>query len=224
MRAPSGIEQRLGGHLAVDPVAEHLDGDRRAGRGVLGRQVGVGDRAPDGVAVAARGHAPRDPAAHPHGLVAEGDRARVLEQQAAQPPGRRAAVERRAAEELLVELHAEAEPGLVGRLVGRHVRAPHAIALLQPQRVDRAVAAGAQPVRAPGLPQRAPERRAVLHRAVELPAELAHVGHAQRAHRHVADRQLAQRHVAEGRGRRCRRRRARRAPAGPTARRTPSAR
>ena len=50
------------------------------GLGVLGRQVGVGDRAPDGVAVAAGGHAARDLAADPHRLVAERDRARVGEQ------------------------------------------------------------------------------------------------------------------------------------------------
>ncbi len=50
------------------------------------RHVGVGDRARDRVAVAARRDAARDVAADPHRLVAQRDRARVLEHQAAQPP------------------------------------------------------------------------------------------------------------------------------------------
>ena len=50
---------------------------------------------------------------------------------------------------------------------------------------------------ATGLPQRAPQRRAVLGGAVELPAELAHEGHPQRPHRDVADGQVAHAHVAE---------------------------
>ena len=85
----------------------------------------------------------------------------------------------------------------MGRLVGRDVGRPHAVALLQAQRVDRPVAAGREPVRLAGLPQRAPQPRAELGRAVELPAQLAGEGHAQRAHRHVADREVAHRHVAE---------------------------
>ncbi len=78
--------------------------------------------------------------------------------------------------------------------------APHAVALLQAQRVDRAVAAGDEPVLAPGVPQRAPQPGAVLGRAVQLPAELADERHAQRAHRHVADRHLAHAHVREVEG------------------------
>ena len=64
---------------------------------------------------------------------------------------------------------------------------PDAVALLEAQRVDRLVAARDEPVLAPRLPERAPQRRAVLRRAVELPAQLADERHAQRAHGHVAD-------------------------------------
>ena len=56
----------------------------------------------------------------------------------------------------LVELDAEAEPGLVRRRLGRDVRAPDPVALLQPQALDRPVAAGDQPVRLARRPQRAP--------------------------------------------------------------------
>src|SRR5690349_10171809 len=82
-----GIEQRLCRHLPLDPLAEDLDGDGRARLGLLGGQQRVRDRAPDRVAVAARGHPPGDPAAGLHGLVAEGDRARVGQHQAAQAAG-----------------------------------------------------------------------------------------------------------------------------------------
>ncbi len=126
-----GVEERLAGHPAVDPLAEHLDGDLRPGRGVLRGQVGVGDRALDGVAVAAARDAAGDAPVHPDGLVTQRHRARVLEGQAAQPP-RGLRDERVAPDEVLVELHREADRALVGRVVGRDVRAPHAVALLQP--------------------------------------------------------------------------------------------
>src|SRR6188768_1676005 len=78
----SRVEERLGGDLALDPAAEDLDLDRRSGLAAIGRQVGVGDRAFDGVAVAAAGDPAGDPAADADRLVAEGDRARILQGQA----------------------------------------------------------------------------------------------------------------------------------------------
>ena len=112
------VEQRLGRDLARDPLAEDLDLDRGPGLGALRRQVGVGDRALDRVAVAAGGHPAGDLAADPHRLVAERDRARVGERQAAEPRPRPRLLgldQRLAADEaaLLVELHAEADPALV---------------------------------------------------------------------------------------------------------------
>lgn len=71
--------QRLGGDLALDPLAEDLDRDRGPRRGERGRQVGVGDRAADRVAVAAGRHPADDLAVHPHRLVAERDRPRVVQ-------------------------------------------------------------------------------------------------------------------------------------------------
>src|SRR2546423_11130288 len=98
------------------------------------RQVGVGDRALDRVAVAAAGHPPADLLVDPHRLVAERDRPRVLEGQAAEPPARtalRRLDQRIAADEagLLVELDAEADPAFVGRLVRGDVGPPDAVAL-----------------------------------------------------------------------------------------------
>ena len=86
-------------------------------------------------------------------------------------------------------------------LLRRDVRAPHAVALLEPQRVDRPVAARDEPVLPAGLPQRVPERDAVLGGAVELPAELPDVRHADGEARHRADRDRLRGHVRE-RGRR----------------------
>ena len=54
-----GIAERLRGDLAGDPVAEDLDLDRLAGARRPRGQVGVGDRALDGVAVAAARDAAR---------------------------------------------------------------------------------------------------------------------------------------------------------------------
>ena len=86
-----------------------------------------------------------------HRLVAERHRLAVVEHQAAQPPLDAALArgqQRLAADEVaLVELDAEADAALLRRLVGRDVGAPDPVALLQPQRVDRAVAAGHEPVR-----------------------------------------------------------------------------
>src|SRR5207244_12481026 len=125
------------------------------------------------LAVAAARHAAGDLAAGPHRLRAERDRPRILEHEAREPPRwlGTARDQRLPPDELaLVELDREAEPGVIGRLVRRHVRAPDPVALLQAQRVDRPIAAGHEPVREPGPPELVPEPEAELRRAVELPA------------------------------------------------------
>src|SRR4029077_16575226 len=103
----------------------------------------------------------------------QGDRARILEQQAAEPGPRPALLrlhERLTPDEpaLLVELDGEPDASLVGRLVGRDVGTPHAVALLQSHRVDRPIAARDDAVRLPLFPQCPPEPGPVLARAVEL--------------------------------------------------------
>src|SRR5207302_5508759 len=103
-----------------------------------------------------------------HRLGAERDRPRVVEHEADELLRRLA--ERVASDELaLVALHGEREPGLVRRSLGVQVARPGAVALLEPQRVDRSVPARCDAVDT----QRVPEPQPVLRRAVELPAELA---------------------------------------------------
>src|SRR5206468_12681419 len=121
-----GIEERLGRDLGADPLAEDLDLDRPTRLGLAGRHIRVGDRAPDGVAVPAACHSPRDRAVDAHGLGAERDRKRIVEDEAHESTRRlRPLEERRAADEVaLVELDGEPEPRLVRRLVRRDVAAP----------------------------------------------------------------------------------------------------
>jgi hypothetical protein len=182
------VKQRFAHHGAADPHAErvYLHGgalvDAR-------REIGVGDRALDGVAVAAARHPPDGLAADAHGLVAEYDRPRILERDRSQPP--LGLAEGARADEVLVLANTESEPGFERGVIGRDVSSPHAVALLESQRVDRTIAAGDQAMRLPGLPEGAPQRRAVLGRAVELPTELADERDADGADRNVADRDLA---------------------------------
>src|ERR1051325_1264926 len=89
----------------------------------------------------------------------------------------------------LVEADREAEPGLERRLIRRDVGRPGAVALLEPEGIDGAVAARREPVLSAGLPERVPERDAVLGRCVELPAQLADVRHAHGHQRHGPHRQ-----------------------------------
>src|SRR4051794_11915575 len=120
---PLRVEQRLLGHQAGDPAAEDVDLDRGA-RLDVGRQVRVRDRALDGEAVAAGRDPAHQLAADADRLVAEHDGPRVVEHEAAQAPAHGRGRQRVAAEERLVLADAEAEPGLVRRLVRRDVGRP----------------------------------------------------------------------------------------------------
>ena len=145
MRSPAGSQS---GSSAIWPPTHSpkiSTSTARPGSDAPGRDVGVRDRALDRVAVAAARHPAEDLAVHPHGLGAERNRARLVEDEAGESPLRRLFLrreERVAPEEVaLVELDGEAEAGLERRLVRRDVGAPDAVALLEPQRVDRLVAA-----------------------------------------------------------------------------------
>src|SRR5262249_25758722 len=67
-----------------------------------------------------------------------------------------------------------------------------------PERVDRLVAGGDEPVPPAGGPDGVPETQTELGRAVELPAELPHVRDPDRETGHRPERQLLARHVREG--------------------------
>src|SRR6266404_5015874 len=165
---PGRIEERLGGDLASDPLAEDLDLDALVGHGLRRRHVGVGDRAADGVAVAAARDAADEFAADPNRLRAECDGTRIGKDEAGEAALRLLRGEEGVApdEVALVELDGEPDPALVRRVLGRDVGAPDAVALLQPQRVDRLVAAGDEAVRPARLPERVPQPQAELGRAV----------------------------------------------------------
>src|SRR5215469_1674334 len=76
---------------------------------------------------------------------------------------------------------------------------PVAVAFLQAQRVDGPVASRDDAERLTRLPQRVPQLGAILHRGVNLPAQLAYIGDAQRQRRDIANRHLLRGQVGEGR-------------------------
>src|SRR6476469_10505887 len=76
------VVQRLGAHLAADPVAEDVDCDPRSRLGMRRWNVRVRDARADRIAVPAARHSADDLVAAPDGLRAERDRARVVEHDA----------------------------------------------------------------------------------------------------------------------------------------------
>src|SRR5262245_35821109 len=86
----------------------------------------------------------------------------------------------------------EEQAGLERREVGVHVAGKGAIALLEPQRLDRVVPRVRQTEgpRVTGRPQDVVHRERVLHRYDELPSDLADVGHPGRPQRYAADLDL----------------------------------
>ena len=82
-----------------------------------------------------------------------------------------------------LELHGPAETRLERRVVGRDVGTPGAIAFLEPQRFEGAVADRADAVRLARRHQRVEHVAGRGDRHMQLPAELADIGDAQRADR-----------------------------------------
>ena len=202
--------------------------------GRLGRQVGAGDRALDRVAVAAARDAARasspparrtgsEPSATARGSSSSRHASRV----AGGPAARRSATAVAADEAAPACRGFTAKPsaGLVRRRLGREVAGPGAVALLQPQRVDGAVAAGAS-----GRARRRRRRARPTGRArtpsaqySSQPSSPTYVTRTARQ-RHVADRELARRQVREvgvGEARRASGAAGCRAPAGPRGRSRP---
>ena len=165
--------------------------DRRRVR----RQVGVGDAALDREAVAAGGHPPDDGALRPaparcRGVTERGSSSTRQAQAlcAARPPSRARSASRPMKSAPLSSATAKPSPASYGVSSGVMSRGPDAIALLEPQGVDGAVAAGQHAVAARRPPRGVSQSAAaVLGRGVELPAELADVGDPERQHGHVAD-------------------------------------
>src|SRR5437773_5097062 len=154
-----GIEEGLVRDMARNPGAEYFDLNRRAGRRAHGH-VRVSDRTSHRVTEASAGDT-TGVASDPDGLGSERNRSRVIQHQAGQPGrGRRfASSEQRPApgEVTLVQLDAEAQPGLIRVGLGADVRAPNAVSLLESQRIDSLVAAGDEAMIAAGLPNCVPQ-------------------------------------------------------------------
>src|SRR5688572_21774208 len=139
--------------------------------------------------------AARDPAAEVVAPAdrprAERNRARVVKRGTPQRPlGLTGRDQRLPPDEVaLVERDGEADPRLERCVIRRDVRAPHAIALLEPQGVDRLVTTRDEPVVPSRLPDRVPQREAELGTAVQLPPELTDVRDAQREAGNPPDRE-----------------------------------
>src|SRR3546814_12933551 len=100
--------------------------------------------------------------------------------------------------DVLRQLHRPGGARLDRRVVEADVAAPGAVALLQAQRLDGAVAGVHQAVLAARRHHGPVDVDGVLGRPVELPAELADVGDAQRQHRAAGAADALMRSAAEG--------------------------
>src|SRR6266568_1370873 len=154
-----------------------------------------GHAASEGVPEGRRGDGARELAVAPDGLVAPGQELGIVEHEADQALGERLALpleQGLAAEELapLVKTYRPAEPRFERGVVGRQLPPPGAVALLEPQRVDGVVAGIHEPESIPRLAQRVVHVACELHRHVELPAQLSHVGDPRGADHGPADSDL----------------------------------
>ena len=141
--------------------------------------------APNSVPQRARGHPPDRSTGDSDRFVAQHLAERVGEGETGQSAvGLTARGQGIPPQELLVQLHAEAEPGLVRRLVGGDVRAPVPVALLHAAASRSPCSRRPQPVRLPRLDELTPQGGSVLRGAVELPAQLADERHPEHADRH----------------------------------------
>ena len=128
--------------------------------GASGGQVGVGDRALDGVAVAAATSPGRrsSPSIRTGSLPRQTERGSSRTRQRSRLRGPAAFAATSASRPMkstpLSSATANPRPGLERRLVGRDVARPDAVALLEPERVDRPIA-GRRRGRAAGPPPRA---------------------------------------------------------------------
>jgi hypothetical protein len=100
-------------------------------------------------------------------------------------------------EVVLVLRHAEPHAALIGGVARRQIAAEVAVALLDPQRLEHAVAAGPDAVARAGRHQAVPGLHGPVRREVELIAELADEGDPLGEDRHAAERDLTRRAVGE---------------------------
>ena len=196
-----GVVERLVRDRRAVMGAEDVDVDLRALGRELRWQPAQQHPSPDGVAEVGAGHVADGVAVALERLAAVGGRVDVVEHEAAQALARPARTRGErgltAVEVRLREVHREAETGFERRVLAGHVDSREAVALLHAQGVERARAAGHDARVGAGLEELIPEIAPVLGRRVELPAQLACVGDAQRQGGHRADPDLARAQVRE---------------------------
>ncbi len=155
----------------------------------------------DAVAIVGAGDIAHDPAIDQQRLLAQGHCAWLVQRQATEL-ARDVLLgldQRLTAQEVpLVQAHGPSQPRLVGVILAVDVTAPQPVALLQPQRVEGPCPAGHQPMRPACLPQQIPKAQPVFDGRVNLPAQFAGIGDAQRQRRHTLDVQRT--HAVEGEG------------------------
>ena len=163
---------------------------------------GVGDRRADAVAVrgagdvARRGRRPRHTGSLPI-TTAAGRRARGNEAAPRRSASLRPSSAARPTKSPLSMRTAKPSPASYGSC-SVVMSMPHEpVALLQPQAVERAAARRDTPSGSPAAHSVVPQLAAHVGGRVQLPAELADVGHAQRGDRHVPEVGLAGLEVAE---------------------------
>ncbi len=161
------------------------------------------DGAAHGVAEHAGGETAHELAVPPDRLAVIEHAARVLEREGDEPPldaGFLLAQQRLAPDEIpLPERDGEAEAGFERRIFLGDVVAPVPVGLLDPERVERVVAGVAEAEAFAGRDDRVVDRGREFRGHIELPAELAHIGDAGRAHARIAEVDLARRAEEKGR-------------------------
>src|SRR3984893_8083980 len=176
------LQHRVGADLSRHPPPEYLHLDPRSGS-QSDRQVAVSDVAPDGESVCAAADPADDRTIGVDRLsTVDGDVVLLADQQGAQTPldPARLRDQKRLApiEIALVEADAEPEPGLQGIVQEREVGTVIAVALLHPERVQRAVPTRPDANASSGGHQPVPHLHRHAGLGVELPSQLAHVGDA----------------------------------------------
>src|SRR5204862_8271601 len=128
------VTKRLAGEVRREPVTEVLNLDGRSRAREFDRQVAVGDRPADRIAVVRARDVAHDATVGPDRLLAHHDGAGIRERDAREALRRLAfGAERLATLEVLVHLDREAEARLERVVLGRDVLAPQPVALLQAQ-------------------------------------------------------------------------------------------
>src|SRR3712207_2711496 len=184
------VEERLLGHRGAVALAEVLYLDLCTLLREPRRQPSVGDALPDRIPIGRAGHVANRPAPGVDRLAAHHDYPWIVEEEARELATRaclRTPQERLPADEVaLVGLHRETQTCLVGVVLGRHVRPPRPVALLQSETVERPAPGGDRAERPSCLVEQVPESQAQVGGGVDLPPELADVGDPQSYDWHLA--------------------------------------